>query len=89
MLIYLDNTWVNGPDIEFTTLAEAQASRVAVIAFVASSMRDKITAGTSAAEMSSWPLKLTEANNGGGPMLTLEASYRGISEASLIALVLE
>ena len=89
MIDYQDNQFVNSPDIEFATLAEAQADRSAVVDLVAASLRDQITAGTSAAEMSSWPLKLNEANSGGGPMLTLEAQYRGITEAALIVLVLD
>jgi hypothetical protein len=89
MINYQDNQFVNGPDIEFATLAEAQANRFAVVEMAAASMRDQITAGTSPAEMSSWPIKLDEANNGGGPMLTLEAGYRGITEAALVTLVLE
>lgn len=89
MLIYENNQFWNGPDIEIATLAEAQANRVAVVDLAAASLRDRVTAGISAAEMSSWPLKLTEAQAGGGPMLTLEAGYRGISEAALIVLVLD
>ena len=89
MIDYQDNQFVNGPDIEFATLAEAQANRSAVVDKAAASLRDRVTAGTSPAEMSSWPIKLDEANAGGGPMLTLEAGYRGITEAALIVLVLE
>jgi hypothetical protein len=88
MLIYSDNTWVNGPDIEFATLAEAQANRSAVVDQVAASLRERVTAGTSAAEMSSWPIKLDEANAGGGLLLSLEAGYRQITEAVLIEKVL-
>jgi hypothetical protein len=89
MLIFQDNQFANGPDFEFATLAEAQANRIAVVDLAAASLRDRVTAGISAAEMSSWPLKLNEANSGGGPMLTLEAQYRGITEAALIVLVLD
>ena len=89
MLIYQDNQFWNGPDIEFATLAEAQANRIAVVDAAAASLRDRVTAGISAAEMSSWPLKLAEAQAGGGPMLTLEAGYRGISEAELVTKVLD
>jgi hypothetical protein len=89
MLIYQDNQFWNGPDIEFATLAEAQADRSAVVDAAAASLRDQVTAGTSPAEMSSWPIKLNEANAGGGPMLTLEAGYRGITEAALVTLVLD
>jgi hypothetical protein len=89
MLIYQDNQFWNGPDIEFSTLAEAQANRTAVVDAAAASLRDQITAGTSPAEMSSWSIKLDEATAGGGPMLTLEAGYRGITEAALVTLVLE
>lgn len=89
MLIYENNQFWNGPDIEFATLAEAQANRIAVVDLAAASLRDRVTSGISAAEMSSWPLKLSEAQAGGGPMLTLEAGYRGISEADLVTKVLD
>jgi hypothetical protein len=89
MIDYQDNQFVNGPDVAFATLAEAQANRIAVVDKAAASLRDRVTAGLSAAEMSSWPLKLNEAQAGGGPMLTLEAGYRGISEADLIVKVLD
>lgn len=89
MIIYQDNQFVNGPDVAFLTLAEAQANRAAVIDLVAASLRNQVTYGTSPAEMASWPLKLAEANAGGGPMLALEAQYRGISEAALVQLVLD
>jgi hypothetical protein len=89
MLIYQDNQFWNGPDVEFATLAEAQADRIAVVDLAAASLRNQITANISPAEMSSWPLKLNEAQAGGGPMLTLEAGYRGISEADLIVKVLD
>lgn len=89
MIDYQDNQFVNGPDVEFATLAEAQANRIAVVDAAAASLRDRITTGISPAEMSSWPLKLAEAQAGGGPMLTLEAGYRGISEAELVTKVLD
>lgn len=89
MLIYVDGQYYNGPDIEFVALAEAQADRASVVDQIAAAIRNKVTAGTSPAEMSSWPLKLAAANAGGGPMLALEAQYRGITEAELIALVLD
>lgn len=89
MIDYQDNQFVNGPDVEFSTLAEAQANRTAVVDKAAASLRDRVTLGISSAEMSSWPLKLNEAQAGGGPMLTLEAGYRGISEATLVTLVLD
>ena len=88
MITYSDNQFVNGPDTEFQSLAEAQADRSAVVDLIAASLRDKATAGVSPAEMSSWPLKLAAANAGGSPMLALEAQYRGITEAALIAFVL-
>lgn len=88
MLTFQDGQFVNGPDTVFETLAEAQADRSAVVDMVAASLRNQATAGTSPAEMSSWPLKLAAANAGGGPMLALEAQCRGITEAELIALVL-
>ncbi|CAB4126121.1 hypothetical protein UFOVP73_46 [uncultured Caudovirales phage] len=89
MITYQDNQFCNGPDTIFETLAEAKADRAAVVDLVASSLRNQATAGTSPAEMSSWPLKLAAAQAGGGPMLALEAQCRGITEADLIALVLD
>lgn len=88
MIIYQDNQFWNGLEVEFATLDEAKANRIAVVDIVAMSLRDQVTVNTSPAEMSSWPLKLKEAQAGGGPMLSLEASYRGVSEADLITKVL-
>lgn len=88
MITFQNNQFCNGPDIEFATLAEAKADRSAVVDLVAASLRDQVTAGTSPAEMASWPLKLAEANAGGGPMLTLEAQYRGVPESELVQIVL-
>ena len=45
-------------------------------------------AGTPSPEYAAWGLKLAEALAGGGEMLVLEASIRGISENELIAKVL-
>lgn len=88
MMIYLDYLWQNGPEAPFETLEEAQADRIAVIDFAAKSMRDKVVSGISAGEMASWPIKLAEANAGGGPMLTIEAQARGITVDALIARIL-
>lgn len=89
MISFQDNQLCNGPDIEFATLSEAKADRSAVVDLVAASLRNQATAGTSPAEMSSWPLKLAAAQAGGSPMLALEAQYRGITEAELVQLVLD
>lgn len=88
MLIYQDGEFWNGADIEFATLAEAQADRIRVVEACAAAIRGRVVADTSPAEMASWTLKLTEARAGGGPMLALEAQYRGISEESLIEKIL-
>ena len=88
MIDYQNNQFVNGPDIDFSSLVEAKINRSVVIDMVSAALRNKITAGISPAEMSSWPLKLAEAQSGGGPMLALEAGYRGISEVALVQLVL-
>jgi hypothetical protein len=89
MIDFQDGEFVNSLDVEFESLADAQANRSAVVDAAALSLRNKATAGTSPAEMSSWPLKLAAANAGGGQMLALEAQYRGITEAELIQLVLD
>lgn len=88
MLIYSDNQWFNGNDIEFISISEAKANRIQVVENCAASIRGLIVADTSPAEMSSWALKLNEARAGGGDMLALEAQYRGISESSLIDKIL-
>ena len=88
MLTFENNQFGNGPDINFVTIEEAKADRVRIIEACAASLRNKMVADTSPAEMASWTLKLTEAQAGGGPMLALEAQYRGISEASLIEKIL-
>lgn len=89
MLIYQDNQFWNGYDIEFETIEEAKANRIAVVDVVAMSLRNQVTSNTSPAEMASWSIKLAEANAGGGPMLALEAQYRGITTADLVTKVLD
>lgn len=89
MLAYQNGEFVNGPDTAFATLDEAKDDRSAVVDIVAMSLRNRITSNTSPAEMASWPIKLAEAQAGGGPMLALEAQYRGVTEAALVQLVLQ
>jgi len=89
MLIYSENTWFNSDDVDFQSLSEAKENRFVVVDLVAASLRNRATYNTSPAEMASWPIKLEEANAGGGPLLALEASYRGISEAELVTKVLD
>lgn len=88
MLVYVKGQFFNGRDIEFETLEAAKLNRIDLVYFIALTLRNKATTGTSPAEMASWPLKLAEANAGGGSLLALEAQYRGISEAALVAKIL-
>lgn len=76
-------------------LPTAQAKRIAEIEAYAAGLRNKVIAGYSAAEMSSWPIKVMEAraytisgNAGDAPMLSIEATARGITLTDLAAKVL-
>jgi hypothetical protein len=76
-------------------LADAQASRIAEIEAYAAGLRNKIIAGISAGEMSSWPLKIAEArlwtasgDDADAPMLAATAQIRGIPMAEMVAKVM-
>lgn len=77
-------------------LATAKAKRIAEIEAYAAAQRNKIVAGISAGEMSSWPLKIMEARafqasglDADAPMLAATAQIRGISTAAMVAKVMD
>ena len=76
-------------------LAGAQNKRIAEIDAYSAGLRNQAIAGTSAGEMSAWPIKVSEAraytasgNAADAPMLSIEASARDITLAALCAKVL-
>lgn len=88
MLIATPEGIFNGPELDFGSLEEAQADRLHHIELLAFAMRERMLAGTHPAEMSSWALKLAEAQQGGGPLLDAEAAARGIPASNLVTKVL-
>lgn len=80
--------------IDAYTLDQAKAWKCAQVAALAKELRNQIIANVSPAEMSSWPIKLSEAakfaatgNAADAPMLSAEASARNVTLAELIAKV--
>lgn len=80
--------------IDNYTLADAQAYRSAEVSAHAKALRDKAIKTISPGEMASWPIKLSEAatfattgKDADAPMLTAEATARGITTAELVAKV--
>lgn len=78
------------PDVE--TARDEMSARIDADAKVA---RDLVVAAYSAAEMSSWPIKRSQAlrhratgDDADAPMLVIEAGYRQCSVANLVDLVL-
>lgn len=75
------------------TLDQAKAAKCAEVLAYSKSLRDKIVASVSPGEMASWPIKRAEANaynadpTAACPMLTAEATARGITLADLITKV--
>ena len=95
-----NGTWVSSDDvavqaiIDSYTLAEAQALKANEVLEKAKALRDKAVRAISAGEMASWPIKLSEAAKfaasglpADAPMLSAEASARGITLAALVAKV--
>ena len=92
--------WVSSNDaavqaiIDAYSLQDAQAVKSAAVSDKAKALRDKAVRSISAGEMASWPIKLAEAAkfaqtglDADAPMLTAEATARGISTAELVAKV--
>lgn len=80
--------------IDGYSLAQAIGHRQAECLAIAKSLRDKAVSGISAGEMAGWPIKLAEARafmadpaNAQTPMLSAEASARGVTVADLVAKV--
>lgn len=95
-----NGTWVSSDDvavqaiIDSYTLAEAQTLKANEVLDKAKALRDKAVKAISAGEMASWPIKLSEAAkfaatglDADAPMLTAEATARGITTAALVAKV--
>jgi hypothetical protein len=80
--------------IDAYSLADVKAARCAEVSAYSGMVRDRFMAGKSAAEMSSWPLKVKQAeayatsgSAADAPMLALEAQARGVTLAQLVAKV--
>jgi hypothetical protein len=80
--------------IDGYTLAQAKADKCVLVLAYAKALRDKIVATISKGEMASWSIKRAEAEtfDAAGdasqcPMLSAEASARGITLAALVAKV--
>ena len=89
MLICTPEGFANGPEVEFTSLDEAKQDRYDHINRHAYNMRAALVANTHPAEMSSWSLKLAEAQQGGGQQLAAEAQVRGVPTEDVVARVLK
>ena len=84
MLIYTDDVY-NGSEPE----GDVEQVRSVIKGYIDRYAADKRIriAGVPSPEYAAWDRKLAEANNGGGPMLQLEADTRGIPLADLVAKV--
>lgn len=76
------------------TLADAKAYKCDEVSAKAKFLRDKAVRSISAGEMASWSIKLSEAakfaitgKDADAPMLTAEATARGITAAEIVAKV--
>lgn len=80
--------------IDAYTLDQAKAHKSKEVTLHAKSLRDKVVAAISSGELSSWPVKLSEAAKFAGgadaaqcPMLAGEALARGITLSELVGKV--
>jgi hypothetical protein len=87
MLIFQDGDCYNGGEPETEDLDVWKATIKGYIDKFAADKRIKL-AGPPSPEYASWPLKLAEANNGGGPLLQMEADARGVPLAALVERVI-
>lgn len=87
MLIFTDNDCYNGGEPETDDIEEVRKVVIGYCDKFAAAKRISM-AGVPSPEYGSWPLKLAEAEAGGGPMLEMEAAARGITLEALIAKVL-
>jgi hypothetical protein len=88
MLISTEHGFFNADDLTDCTLEEARADRLAQIHGHAYRLRETAVKGVHPAEMASWSLKASQAAAGGGFLLDLEASQRGVPVAVVVARVL-
>lgn len=98
-----DNVWIASDDVAVQSIIDAyplssyQAEIRAAIDAYASDIRAQATAGVSPAEMSGWALKVAEARAyqqtgnplDAAPLLTIEASIRGIQLSDIVTRVLQ
>ena len=93
-----NGVWVSSNDvavqaiIDSYTLDQAKAHKANEVLALAKQLRDKAVRAISTGEMASWPIKLAEAAKFAAgstdcPMLTAEATARGITLAELVAKV--
>lgn len=89
-----DNDAVVQAIIHAYTLADAQGYKCDQVSAHAKALRDRVIRSISAGEMASWPIKLAEAakylqttDPADAPMLSAEATARGIPLAALVAKV--
>jgi hypothetical protein len=86
MLVFTDDTY-NGGDPETDDLDVIKSIIKGYIDAYAAHKRIKL-AGLPSPELAAWPLKLAEAQAGGGPMLQDEANARGVPLATIVNRVL-
>jgi hypothetical protein len=99
-LAQVDGVWQASDDatvqaiIDAYTLADAKAEKSRAVTLHAKALRDKVVSMISAGEMASWPIKAAEAQKFAAsgdaslcPMLSAEATARGITVAELTAKV--
>lgn len=91
--LYDGSTFTTPP--RWPDIPTAQAARRRECDLLAKAKRDAIVADYSAAEMTSWPIKRAEAlawqtsgNAADAPLLSIEATARGVSLSELVTLVL-
>lgn len=95
-----NGVWVSSDDvavqaiIDSYSLDDSKTYRCNEVLDKAKALRDKAVKAISAGEMASWPIKLSEAAkfavtglDADAPMLTAEATARGITTAQLVAKV--
>ena len=95
-----DGVWITSDDtavqliIDAFTLDEAKAEITAKVNAWAKSIRDSIVANFSPGEMAAWSVKFAEAAaytanpTASTPILSLEATHRGVPLTTLVALVM-
>lgn len=86
MIIFTDDCY-NGGEPETDDINEVRKVIIGYCDKFAAFKRIQF-AGHPSPEYGAWPLKLAEAQAGGGPMLAMEAQARGVPQDELISKVL-